>query len=263
VNVLELHGTIFEVECLNPSCRATYSRGEVQRVMEQDNKEWVQTFLGPNADAVLGTQSNGQTAVRPDGDVELPPTVYDAFVAPVCPSCGRQHGSGASDSAPAASPQPPQASPSDAAARPPLIADLPPGVLKPRVVFHGGWVPEEVKQRARTLVDRSDAVLVVGSTLTVYSSFGLARAAAQAGKPVLVLNKGETRIDPFATVKLEAEVSEFLPLLVDAVADHERKTTARADTAFYAAAYQVNAEDDQDIDTNESAGLDDVNSSSQ
>jgi NAD-dependent SIR2 family protein deacetylase len=115
-------------------------------------------------------------ATRPDGDVELDDTAD--FVVPDCESCG--------------------------------------GVLKPDVVFFGENVPVARVQRCYDAVDTlgpDDALLVVGSSLTVMSGFRFVRRAARAGVPVVIVNRGTTRGDDLATLKLDAGCSEFLAAL--------------------------------------------------
>jgi NAD-dependent SIR2 family protein deacetylase len=117
--------------------------------------------------------------VRPDGDVELDDTAD--FVVPDCSSCG--------------------------------------GVLKPDVVFFGENVPAARVQRCYDAVDAltpEDALLVVGSSLAVMSGFRFVRRAVKAGVPVVIANRGPTRGDDLATLKLEAGCSEFLTALVAA-----------------------------------------------
>jgi NAD-dependent SIR2 family protein deacetylase len=114
--------------------------------------------------------------VRPDGDVELDDT--RDFVVPDCLSCG--------------------------------------GVLKPDVVFFGENVPPSRVQRCYDAVDSlgpDDSLVVVGSSLTVMSGFRFVRRAAKVGVPVVIANRGPTRGDDLATVKLEAGCSEFLTAL--------------------------------------------------
>jgi NAD-dependent SIR2 family protein deacetylase len=114
--------------------------------------------------------------VRPDGDVELDDT--RDFVVPDCLSCG--------------------------------------GVLKPDVVFFGENVPPSRVQRCYDAVDSlgpDDSLVVVGSSLTVMSGLRFVRRAAKVGVPVVIVNRGPTRGDDLATVKLEAGCSEFLTAL--------------------------------------------------
>jgi NAD-dependent SIR2 family protein deacetylase len=113
---------------------------------------------------------------RPDGDVELDDTA--GFEVPDCEACG--------------------------------------GLLKPDVVFFGENVPPPRVQRCYDAVDAltaEDTLVVVGSSLTVMSGFRFVRRAAKAGVPVVIVNRGATRGDDLATVKLHAGCSEFLAAL--------------------------------------------------
>jgi NAD-dependent SIR2 family protein deacetylase len=118
--------------------------------------------------------------VNPDGDVDLEET--SGFVVPGCESCG--------------------------------------GVLKPDVVFFGENVPAARVERCYAAVERlaetGGALLAAGSSLTVMSGLRFVRRAARCGIPVVIVNRGATRGDPLATVKVEAGCSEFLGAL-DAV----------------------------------------------
>jgi NAD-dependent SIR2 family protein deacetylase len=115
-----------------------------------------------------------EVAVRPDGDVDLDETA--GFVVPGCEACG--------------------------------------GVLKPDVVFFGENVPAPRVERCYAavdaLADTGGTLLVAGSSLTVMSGFRFVRRAAKAGVPVVIVNRGATRGDELATVKVEVGCSEFL-----------------------------------------------------
>jgi NAD-dependent SIR2 family protein deacetylase len=87
------------------------------------------------------------------------------------------------------------------------------GPLKPDVVFFGENVPRERVQRCYALVDRARALLVAGSSLSVLSGLRFVRRAHSAGIPVVILNRGATRGDGVATVKLDAGCSETLAAL--------------------------------------------------
>jgi NAD-dependent SIR2 family protein deacetylase len=90
------------------------------------------------------------------------------------------------------------------------------GILKPDVVFFGENVPPLRVQRCYDAVDAltlDDALLVVGSSLTVMSGLRFVRRAARAGVPVVIVNRGSTRGDDLATVKLDAGCTEFLTTL--------------------------------------------------
>lgn len=91
------------------------------------------------------------------------------------------------------------------------------GVLKPDVVFFGESVPRPRVAEAYAAVDAAEAVLVAGSSLTVMSGLRFVRHAAKAGKPVAIVNRGDTRGDELAAVRLDAGCSETLSDLVNAL----------------------------------------------
>lgn len=94
------------------------------------------------------------------------------------------------------------------------IADCPhcEGILKPDVVFFGDHVPRERVQAAMDVLRASDGLLVVGSSLMVYSGFRFCRFAREWGKPVAALTLGRTRADDLLHLKLNARISETLAL---------------------------------------------------
>jgi NAD-dependent SIR2 family protein deacetylase len=116
---------------------------------------------------------HGAAVVRPDGDVLIEET--RGFVVPTCPGCG--------------------------------------GRLKPDVVFFGENVPKDRVLRCQQAVEAADALLVVGSSLTVMSGFRFVRQAARLGHCVVIVNRGPTRGDDLATLKLDLGCSEFLEVL--------------------------------------------------
>ena len=89
------------------------------------------------------------------------------------------------------------------------------GMLKPDIVYFGENVPKERVQEAYSLVEDADALLVAGSSLTVYSGFRFVRHAASVGMPVAIINRGPTRGDDYAAVKIDNGCSEMLALLAD------------------------------------------------
>ncbi|ORB66039.1 NAD-dependent protein deacetylase [Mycolicibacterium tusciae] len=89
------------------------------------------------------------------------------------------------------------------------------GMLKPDIVYFGENVPKERVEQAYSLVEEADALLVAGSSLTVYSGFRFVRHATSLGIPVAIINRGRTRGDDHATVKIDAGCSELLALLAD------------------------------------------------
>ena len=111
--------------------------------------------------------------LAPDGDVEV--ADIDAFVVPECTVCG--------------------------------------GMLKPDVVFFGEFVPVERFAEARSLVVGADALLIAGSSLVVNSGIRLLDQATRRKMPVVVVNRGVTKGDPRATVKIDAGTSETLTAL--------------------------------------------------
>jgi NAD-dependent deacetylase sirtuin 4 len=200
-DVLELHGTVHECECM--ACRASVARDDVQAEMALANARWaglaperedapaltsltaVSEELGmippPPAPQPAGADASARR-LRPDGDTELrDEALYDSFVVPRCRACGS-------------------------------------ALLKPSVTFHGGSVPVDVTSNAAERARGCDAVLVAGSTLSTFSAFRLVRDAAQRGARVAILNCGATRADSLATLKLEERVGVALPALVAAMA---------------------------------------------
>jgi len=91
------------------------------------------------------------------------------------------------------------------------------GVLKPEIVYFGENVPRERVDRAFALVDDADALLVAGSSLTVMSGLRFVRRASKDGRPVVIINRGPTRGDDLATVKVDAGTSETLTALAEAL----------------------------------------------
>jgi NAD-dependent SIR2 family protein deacetylase len=87
------------------------------------------------------------------------------------------------------------------------------GMLKPNIVYFGENVPKEVVVQAYSLVDEAEALLVAGSSLTVFSGYRFVRHAATLGIPIAILNRGPTRGDDLATVKVDGGCSELLVLL--------------------------------------------------
>ncbi len=97
------------------------------------------------------------------------------------------------------------------------VADCPGcgGMLKPDIVYFGENVPRDRVGQAYSLVDAAEALLVAGSSLTVYSGYRFVRHAAAAGLPVAIINRGPTRGDDLADVKIDNGCSPMLALLAD------------------------------------------------
>jgi NAD-dependent SIR2 family protein deacetylase len=115
-------------------------------------------------------------AVAPDGDADLESRAFETFDVPACARCG--------------------------------------GMLKPDVVFFGEGVPKARVERAMAALQRADAMLVVGSSLMVYSGYRFAQAMAETGKPIAALNIGRTRADDLLALKIQEPCAGALRFLL-------------------------------------------------
>ncbi|GAA2068299.1 Sir2 family NAD-dependent protein deacetylase [Williamsia deligens] len=97
------------------------------------------------------------------------------------------------------------------------------GALKPAIVYFGESVPRPVVDEAFAMVDDADALLVLGSSLTVMSGLRFVRHARRRGMPVVIVNRGVTRGDDCATLKIDHRCAEVLTGLVARI-DAERST---------------------------------------
>ena len=88
----------------------------------------------------------------------------------------------------------------------------------PDVVFFGGSVPRATLDAAWALFDRAEVLLVVGRSLTVFSGYRFVRRAAERGVPVAILNRGPTRGDPHAPLRVDARAGEALERIALALA---------------------------------------------
>lgn len=93
------------------------------------------------------------------------------------------------------------------------------GMLKPDIVYFGENVPKPRVAQAFAVVDDAEALLVAGSSLTVMSGLRFVRHAARAGMPVVIINRGETRGDEHAAVRVDAGTSESLSHLAAVLPD--------------------------------------------
>ncbi len=110
-------------------------------------------------------------ATAPDGDADLE-VDFSGFEIPDCPQCG--------------------------------------GILKPDVVFFGDNVPKQRVLDALDALQRADALLVIGSSLMVYSGFRFCRRANEWDKPIAALTLGKTRADELLSLKLDAPIAPVL-----------------------------------------------------
>ena len=113
----------------------------------------------------------------PDGDAHIEDLDFASFDVPGCTRCG--------------------------------------GVLKPDVVFFGESVPRVLVDDAARSLEAADAMLVVGSSLMVYSGYRFCEWAAKSGKPIAAINIGKTRADALLALKVEAPCSEALERLIE------------------------------------------------
>jgi NAD-dependent SIR2 family protein deacetylase len=118
--------------------------------------------------------------VRPDGDADLPAHWIEGFRIPACRACG--------------------------------------GTIKPDVVFFGESVPAPKVEAAYATIAEADVLLVVGSSLTVFSGYRFVRRAAERGMPIAIVNLGDTRGDPYATVRVDGPAGAVLTTLAAALA---------------------------------------------
>jgi len=101
------------------------------------------------------------------------------------------------------------------------------GVLKPDIVYFGENVPKPRVAEAFALVDEASSLLVAGSSLTVMSGLRFVRHAARQGAPVVIINRGDTRGDDLASVKIDAGCSEILTALAAITEEPHEKYVAR------------------------------------
>ena len=112
-----------------------------------------------------------------DGDADIERCNFDRFLVPQCPRCS--------------------------------------GVLKPNVVFFGEGVPRERVDDALRSLKQADAMLVIGSSLMVYSGFRFCELADAIGKPIAAINLGRTRADHLLALKIERPCAEALASLLE------------------------------------------------
>jgi NAD+-dependent protein deacetylase sirtuin 4 len=137
-----------------------------------------QRLLDVNAGWPPHTNSH-DVASAPDGDAELATELLERFVVPVCDACE--------------------------------------GIMKPHVVFFGENVPAQVVGEAWRVFEDGDVLLVTGSSLTVYSGRRFIDRACRDKVPVAIVNRGPTRADDIAAVKVDDALGIVLPALADAL----------------------------------------------
>ena len=83
--------------------------------------------------------------------------------------------------------------------------------MKPKIVFFGDSVPKDKVDFCKRLVSDSDAILVIGSSLQVYSGYRFLLQAKEEGKPISIINIGPTRADHLADLKISTKAGDILP----------------------------------------------------
>ncbi len=91
------------------------------------------------------------------------------------------------------------------------------GMVKTDTILFGEMLPEDEVRKASVFLAICDAVLVVGSTVSVWPAADVVVRAANQGKPVVIINKGETDADNLAAVRIDSGIGETLPGLVDGI----------------------------------------------
>ena len=124
---------------------------------------------------------------RPDGDADIADDLVSSVTVPECPACS--------------------------------------GVLMPDVVFFGGSVPRQRVDRGMEAIASSDALLVLGRSLTVYSGSRFCRRADSLGTPIAIINPGVTRADDLAALKLTEDCGPLLSRALESVLADSSATT--------------------------------------
>jgi NAD-dependent SIR2 family protein deacetylase len=117
--------------------------------------------------------------INPDGDANVDGSALDGFTMVDCAACG--------------------------------------GILKPDVVYFGERVPATGVAHAQSAVADGQTLLILGSSLHVYSGRRFALQAAKAGIPIAIINVGPTRADDIATARIDAPLGQTLTALATAL----------------------------------------------
>ncbi len=140
---------------------------------------WRRTAWQAHLEERNATWAGLDAPIAPDGDADLDGVDFTTFDVPSCPRCA--------------------------------------GVVKPDVVFFGENVPPWRHAQANASLSTSDAMLVVGSSLMVFSGYRYVVAAHRLAKPVAAVNIGRTRADHLFSLKVERPVGETLDALTRAI----------------------------------------------
>lgn len=169
--VTELHGNGYKVICIG--------RGEKDNpcnyFIPRHDFQQILTSFNQNLSVKAKEWSEhlkDEKSMRPDGDIEISQEDIESFYLPACPQCA--------------------------------------GHLKPNIVFFGDNVPRARIEKVVRCIINSDGVLVLGSSLTVFSGYRIVLQAKELGLPVAVVNIGETRADKIVDLKISSKCSDVL-----------------------------------------------------
>lgn len=137
-----------------------------------DRHDFQQILQSFNAELIERANQVRSQSFRPDGDVEISSEDIQKFYLPACPQCG--------------------------------------GALKPNIVFFGDNIPMNRIEKVVRLIIDSHGVLVLGSSLQVFSGFRIVLQAKELGLKTAIINIGETRADKIIDLKINAKCSEIL-----------------------------------------------------
>ena len=165
--------------------RVTDLHGRLDQVVCMDcgllfSRHEIQTWLVKNNPNIVHMKTS-KNSLRPDGDAEVSEAYVEELKVPECPQCK--------------------------------------GLLKPNVVFYGSTVSKEIVNYLFDRLRKAKALLIVGSSLMVYSSFRFCKYARENDVPVICINQGLTRGDDLFSLKVDRDCSEVLNQLVDCLQD--------------------------------------------
>lgn len=183
--IIELHGNIHYATC--QSCENTRNREDLQNDMIINNP-----YFNEIIEKKI-TSKNEDDRLTADGDFDLTEferesegnnkyiPIEETFITPKCntPKCD--------------------------------------GILKPSVVFFGGSVDQKIVDECKHMINNSSLLLIVGSSLQVFSAYRFVKLANELERPIVILNSGPTRADSFADLIIHGNVNNCLPLILERV----------------------------------------------
>ena len=177
--VIDLHGRLDQVTCLQ--CGATEARENLQLRLLNSNPVLDEFIFSDDSSDFSGSDRARPDRTRPDlapdGDAHVEDYLTDNLKEPVCQDCD--------------------------------------GVLMPDVVFFGGTVPRARVEEVNRALRRAQGLLVIGSSLMVYSGYRFCRTACDIGLPIAAINLGQTRADHMMLVKLAQDCETALEDLLN------------------------------------------------